>query len=170
MLLWTVCRKREVTEMRWSEYDPATRLWTIPEERTKNGRTHLVPLPEQASKALEHLRTISCGSEWVFPGNRSTKPLGETTLNERLSRSGRLGIDHWTIHDLRRTGSTMLHEMGFPPHVIERALNHVQIGVGGIYNKAQWFEERGSMLQHWADYLDSLENGAEILPFRNKAG
>lgn len=169
MLLWTLGRKTEVTEMPWSEYDEATGIWTLPEDRAKNGFTHLVPLPRQAIAALNRMKDIGCGADWVFPGIIPKKPMGETTLNERLSRSNRLGIAHWRIHDLRRTGSTMLHEMGFPPHIIERALNHIQEGVGGVYNKAQWLKERTDMLQQWADYLDSIEAGAKVLPFKVKA-
>lgn len=169
MLLWTLGRKTEVTTMAWSEYDAETGIWTLPEERAKNGRTHLVPLPSQAIAALKRMKEIGCESKWVFPGKTTENPMGETTLNERLSRSKRLGIAHWCIHDLRRTGSTMLHEMGFPPHIIERALNHVQDGVGGVYNKAQWLDERASMLQQWADYLAGLESGATVLPFRSRS-
>jgi integrase len=166
MLLWTLGRKTEVTEMHWSEYDAETGIWTLPEERAKNGRTHLIPLPSQAIAGLKRMKEIGCESTWVFPGKTGEKPMGETTLNERLTRSNRLGIAHWRIHDLRRTGSTMLHEMGFQPHIIERALNHIQDGVGGVYNKAQWLDERALMLQQWADYLDVLESGAKVLPFK----
>jgi hypothetical protein len=63
----------------------------------------------------------------------------------------------------------MLHEMGFPPLIIERALNHIQDGVGGIYNKAQWLDERATMLQQWADYLDALEAGAKVMPFKARS-
>ena len=166
MLLWTLARKTEVTEMPWSELNEETGIWTLPEDRAKNGHAHLVPLPAQAIAALKRMKEIGCSSDWVFPGKSSNRPIGDTTLNERLKRSNHLGIEHWCVHDLRRTGSTMLHEMGFPPHIIERALNHIQEGVGGIYNKAKWLNERASMLQHWADYLDALENGATVLPFK----
>ena len=155
--------------MPWSEYDAETGIWTLPEERAKNGRTHLIPLPSQAIAGLKRMKEIGCESTWVFPGKTGEKPMGETTLNERLTRSNRLGIEHWRIHDLRRTGSTMLHEMGFPPHIIERALNHIQDGVGGVYNKAQWLDERALMLQQWADYLDALESGAKVLPFKARS-
>lgn len=166
MLLWTLGRKTEVTEMPLAEFNEENGIWTLHEDRAKNGRTHLVPLPRQAIAALKRLKEIGCSSDWAFPGINSDRPMGETTLNERLTRSNRLGIEHWRIHDLRRTGSTMLHEMGFPPHIIERALNHVQDGVGGVYNKAQWLDERAAMLQHWADYLDALEAGAKVMPFK----
>lgn len=169
LLLWTLGRKTEVTEMRWSEYDEESGIWTLPENRAKNHRTHLIPLPRQAIEAMKRAKEIGCNSDWVFPGNKPNRPMAETTLNERLTRSKRLGIEHWRIHDLRRTGSTMLHEMGFPPHIIERALNHVQEGVGGVYNKAQWLRERTEMLQQWADYLDALEAGAKVLPFKAMA-
>ncbi len=166
MLLWSLGRKTEVTEMSWSELNDESGILTLPEERTKNGRTHIVPLPRQSIAALKRLKEIGCSSDWVFPGKNSNRPMGETTLNERLARSNRLGIEHWRIHDLRRTGSTMLHEMGFPPLIIERALNHVQDGVGGVYNKAQWLDERAAMLQQWADYLDAIEEGARVMPFK----
>jgi len=169
MLLWTLGRKTEVTEMPLSEYDKETGIWTLPEDRAKNGHTHMVPLPRQAIVALKRLKELGCESAWAFPGKSSDNPMGETTLNERLTRSKRLGIAHWRIHDLRRTGSTMLHEMGFLPHIVERALNHIQEGVGGVYNKAQWLDERAAMLQQWADYLDALEAGAKVMPFKVKA-
>jgi integrase len=169
MLLWSLGRKTEITEMPLSEFNDESGIWTLPEERTKNGRTHLVPLPRQAITALKRLKEIGCSSDWAFPGKNSERPMGETTLNERLTRSNRLGIEHWCIHDLRRTGSTMLHEMGFPPLIIERALNHIQDGVGGIYNKAQWLDERATMLQQWADYLDALEAGAKVMPFKARS-
>ena len=166
MLIWTLGRKTEVTEMPWSEYDESSGLWTLPENRAKNGRTHIVQLPRQAITAMKRAKELSCSSSWVFPGIIGNQPMGETTLNERLTRSNHLGITNWRIHDLRRTGSTMLHEMGFAPHIVERALNHVQDGVAGVYNKAQWLNERAAMLQHWADYLDALESGAKVLPFK----
>lgn len=168
MLLWTLGRKTEITEMPWAEFNQDVSLWTLPEKRAKNGRTHIVPLPRQAIAALKRLKEIGCSSPWLFPGRGGHNPMGETTLNERLTRSNRLGIDHWCIHDLRRTGSTLLHEMGFPPHIIERSLNHIQEGVGGVYNKAQWLSERTAMLQQWADYLDALEDGAKVLPFKTQ--
>lgn len=165
LLVLTLCRKTEVTEMQWSEYDESSGLWSLPGARTKNTRVHLIQLPRQATKALAEMKAISRSPDWVFPGNSSNKPMGATTLNERLTRSKHLGIAHWRIHDLRRTGSTMLHEMGYPPHIIERALNHVQDGIGGVYNKAQWLTERAQMLQQWANYLEALEAGATLSPY-----
>lgn len=166
MLILTLGRKSEVIRMPWTEYDEETGIWTLPDSRAKNGRTHLVPLPRQATALLKRMKTLSANADYVFPGRTSNSPMSANTLNERMTRSKHLGLARWRIHDLRRTGSTMLHEMGFPPHIIERALNHVQEGVAGVYNKAEWLRERADMLQQWADYIDALESGAKVLPFR----
>jgi len=72
-------------------------------------------------------------------------------------------IKPFTIHDMRRTGSNLLHEKGFPSDVIEKALNHTIGGVRGVYNKAQYSNQRKEMLQHWADYIDGLASEKKIL-------
>lgn len=76
--------------------------------------------------------------------------------------------DVW-IHDLRRTASTILNEMGWPPDVIEKALNHSVKGVRGVYNRAQYASQRAEMLQAWADFVDGVVTGADVIPIR-KAG
>jgi integrase len=79
-----------------------------------------------------------------------------------------LDIPHFTLHDFRRTGSTLLHENGYASDVIEKALGHTVGGVKGIYNKATYIEQRREMLQFWANYLDGLEYG-QVIPLRKTA-
>jgi integrase len=84
--------------------------------------------------------------------------MGPSTLNEvirRLMDRGVKGLEHFTVHDLRRTASTDLHEAGFDPTIIEEALGHTIKGVAGIYNRAEYREQRRNMLQQWADTLDT---------------
>ena len=69
----------------------------------------------------------------------------------------------FTIHDLRRTGATYLHEQGFSSDVVEKALNHTIGGVRGIYNRAQYSDQRRQMLQHWADYVESLATEQKVM-------
>ena len=72
-------------------------------------------------------------------------------------------IPSFTIHDLRRTGSTLLHEKGFASDVIEKALNHTIGGVRGVYNRAEYAEQRRPMLQFWADYVEGLASEKKVL-------
>ena len=72
-------------------------------------------------------------------------------------------IPHFTVHDLRRTGSTRLHEANFLPDIVETALGHRVGGVRGVYNRARYAEQRRDMLQWWADWIDSLEAGANVV-------
>jgi integrase len=73
------------------------------------------------------------------------------------------GIKPFTIHDMRRTSSTLLHEKGYPSDVIEKALNHTIGGVRGVYNRAEYADQRKKMLQFWADYIDSLASERKVL-------
>lgn len=91
-------------------------------------------------------------------GSDGNTPIGQSTLNRALDRVQR-GMAHFTVHDLRRTGATRLSEIGYPPDVIEKALNHKLRGVRGIYNRAEYAGPRRDMLQAWADALDGLQAG-----------
>ena len=90
----------------------------------------------------------------VFPAENSwTQPMAAGTLNRSLARV-KWGMPHFTIHDLRRTAATLLSEAGYPADVIEKALNHTIKGVRGVYNRAEYGEQRSEMLQAWADMVD----------------
>lgn len=170
LILLTMARKNEVIKAPWSEFNLGQAMWELPAERTKNKKPHMVPLSAQAMAILKTIRPelddeepITNYSKWVFPG-LAGKPLSDSTLNEALKSNRWFDLPHFTVHDLRRTASTILHEQGWNSDVIEKALNHTMPGVRGIYNRAEYLDQRREMLQAWANYLDALKAGAKILP------
>lgn len=171
-MLLTMVRKSEFTGAKWSEIDFETATWTIPGSRMKAKRPHHVYLSQQALDILVALKTCFSASEYLHPGRYETKqPLSSATLNRVLDAAQKIvaadGIDfqRLTVHDLRRTASTLLHEAGFNSDWIEKCLAHEQKGVRAVYNKAEYAEQRRHMLQAWADMLDSWIGGAQVLPF-----
>jgi len=80
-----------------------------------------------------------------------------------LYRHNNFGLKSFVIHDLRRTASTLLHEAGFQSDVIEKALNHTIKGVRGVYNRAEYADQRRKMLQWWADHVDAVQSGAKVV-------
>ena len=151
-------RPTELRAATWDEFDLDNALWTIPAERMKKRREHLVPLPKQAVEALRALHIITGGYPLLFPGrNDQTKPRSNTVWIMALRRLGYEGRQ--TGHGFRHIASTILNEHGFDENHIEAHLSHVKDGVAGVYNKAQYLKPRSHMMQWYADYLDSLEKG-----------
>jgi integrase len=170
LLLLTIVRKSELIGARWTELelDGLEPSWRIPAERMKAGADHVVPLSRQAAELFRALKPISCGSEFVFPNlGRLDKPMSKSTLNVMFDR---LKLDV-TPHAVRATASTLLNESGlFRGDVIERALAHVERNrVRASYNAAEYLPERRVMLQWWADYLDGLRTGANVVPIKRIA-
>lgn len=162
LLLLLMVRRAELLEAPWEEFDLDAALWTIPETRTKNGKPHLVPLSRQVVSYLESIAKARGEIGLVLPGRSRNKGLSTGTLHECMRRNCGFGIAQFTPHDFRRTASTILHEQGWNTDVIEKALNHTMKGVRGIYNKAEYLDQRRQMLQSWADYLDALKAGAKV--------
>lgn len=164
LLILTMVRKSELIEARWEEFDLERGEWAIPGERLKKDRPHLVALSRQAVAMLEELRGLAGGSPWVFPSrNDWRKPIAKTTLNYAV-RSLDLDVRDFVIHDFRRTASTHLHEAGFNSDWIEKALAHEMKGIRGIYNRAQYADQRREMLQWWADFVDNqIEEGRKVI-------
>lgn len=169
-------RPGEIAGMRWDELDLEgldARIgphWRVPAGRKKERREHLVPLPTQAVEILREAEAVSAGGRNVFPGLRSVeRPISTASLNAGLRRLGYRGEDHVT-HGWRKTASTLLNESGhWSPDAIERALAHADTSVRGIYNIGSYWTERREMAQWWADHLDTLRTGAEVLPFKRPA-
>lgn len=156
LILLTLVRKSELLGARWDEVDAKAAEWNIPAERTKNGKPHIVYLSRQAAALFEELKALASGSEFVLPGRSSlTKPFTGSALNNAL-HAVNSEMEEFTIHDMRRTASTLLHEKGFSSDVIEKALNHTIGGVRGVYNRAEYSEQRRNMLQFWADHVEKL--------------
>jgi integrase len=156
IILLTLVRKSELLQARWTDVDVERGEWLIPELNSKTGRPHTVYLSRQVREMFEELKTLSRESELGLPGRGTLrKPFAKNALNKALEGVN-FSIAPFTIHDLRRTGSTILHEQGFPSDVVERALNHTIGGVRGVYNRAEYADQRRKMLQAWADYVDQL--------------
>lgn len=172
LILLTLVRKSELTEAKWSEVDFAAGVWTIPKERMKARKAHVVYLSQQALDILVALRTCACGSRFVLPSRYDAdRCMSRATLNrvtqlcvERAQALG-LPLDPFTVHDLRRTGSTILNEVGFNGDWIEKALAHTDgRSSRGVYNKAEYAEQRRHMLQEWADMIDAWIAGESHTP------
>jgi integrase len=166
LLTLLAVRPSELREAQWSEFDFDKKLWTIPVERKgrKKGREHLVPLCRQAVEALTELRPLTGAYPLLFPGRSDrTKPRSDTAFLMALRRLGYDGRQ--TGHGFRHIASTTLNEHGFSADHIEAQLSHKAPGVRGIYNKAQYLEQRTTMMQWYADHLDKLAVG-NVIPQR----
>lgn len=138
------------------EIDLKNALWRVPGERMKMGREHLVPLSRQAVAILKAHEPVTGHRPYVFESLRPGRPLSENTINAALRTLGYSG-DEMTSHGFRAMASTLLHEQGWPPEVIELQLAHAQRNqVAAAYNRSARLKERKKMMQKWADYLDRL--------------
>ena len=165
LVLLTLVRTTEMLEAGWSEFDLGVPLWRIPAERMKMREPHTVPLSRQAVELLKNLQAVTGAGRYLFP-NRSNlrKPVSRGVLWKAIASMGYLG--RFSPHGIRATGSTILHELGYRPDVIERQLAHAERNkVRASYNHAEYLPERKEMMQAWADYLDALVSGADVVPF-----
>ncbi|EHC1934574.1 tyrosine-type recombinase/integrase [Escherichia coli] len=174
LVLITMVRKGEFTNATWDEIDFKKWTWTIPSDRMKGSRAHVIYLPKQAQDILVGLQMCAGGSEYLVPGRYNfRKPLSNAALNSLIDRTVKIinedgeHIQGFTVHDMRRTASTLLHEAGYPSDWIEKALAHEQKGVRAVYNKAEYARQRAYMLQQWSDMIDSWINGehTDLIPF-----
>ncbi len=168
LLAQTFVRTNELIGAEWAEIDLDSALWIIPAERMKMKSEHVVPLTGQALAILAEIKEMSGGGRYVFPGRNSNKPISNNTMLFALYRLGYKG--KMTGHGFRAIASTILNETGFKPDVIERQLAHCERNqVRGAYNRADYLPERKRMMQFWADYLDSIEAGAKVIPLHGNA-
>lgn len=165
-MLLTMVRKSEFIHATWDEVDFESETWTVPKERMKAGRPHNVYLSQQALDILVAFKTCFGASAYLHPGRYEMKtPISASTLNRVIEATVDLIQDRgddfepFTVHDLRRTASTLLHEAGFNSDWIEKCLSHEQKGVRAVYNKAEYADQRRTMMQTWADMLDGWIQG-----------
>ncbi len=155
LLILCMVRKGELIGAKWDEFDLEKGEWAIPAERMKKDKPHLVHLSRQARAMFEELKSLASGSQWVFPSRGNlNQPIAHSTLNQAV-RSLEIDVRDFVIHDFRRTASTHLHEAGFNSDWIEKCLAHETKGIRGVYNRAQYADQRREMLQWWADFVDS---------------
>ncbi|CAG9168104.1 tyrosine-type recombinase/integrase [Cupriavidus pinatubonensis] len=164
LLVLTMVRKSELIEARWEQFDLDAAIWRIPADAMKMRKEHWVYLSTQAVEMLRELREIG-GATYVFPSSRGRieAPIAKPTLNTAVKSLG-LEMEHFVLHDFRRTASTHLHEMGLPSDAIEKALAHQIKGIKGVYNRAEYAEERKRILQHWAEFVGAqIDEGRKVV-------
>jgi integrase len=161
-------RPGELRQAKWNDIDLTAAEWTVPAVVMKMRRPHRVPLSRQALVVLQEQVQIAGDSIWVFPGiGHRGKPLSENTLNHALWRLGFKG--DMSPHGFRTMASTRLNEMRrWSVDAIEMQLAHKDRDtIRGIYNQAAYWNERVEMIQAWADYLDHLRGGGQVVPLRS---
>ncbi|ANE55930.1 integrase arm-type DNA-binding domain-containing protein [Methylomonas sp. DH-1] len=158
-------RPGEIRQMEWKDVDLAAREWRY--FVTKTEVQHIVPLSRQAVEILESIKPLTGVGQYVFPSSRGDgRPMSDGTVRTALKSLG-YEKDVMSAHGFRTTASTLLNEQGWSPDAIERQLCHMpKDQVRAAYNRAQYLDERRRMMQSWADYLDGLRVGADVIPFK----
>lgn len=172
LILMTMVRKSELQDAVWDEVDFENAVWTIPKERMKRSKAHNVYLSRQALDIMIALKTCSGNSRYVLPSRYDADaPMSRATFNRvtyalvELAKKEGLPLEAFTVHDLRRTGSTLLNELGFNSDWIEKCLAHEDgRSSRGVYNKAEYEVQRRHMLQEWSDIIDAWVEGRKHVP------
>lgn len=166
-------RPGELRQAKWADFDLDNAEWKFlvsKIKKTDEPRIHLVPLATQAITILRELHALTGNNEFVFPGARSNgRAMSEAAVNAALRRMGYDTKTEITGHGFRAMARTILHEVhGTPPEVIEHQLAHkVPDALGSAYNRTKFLPARKAMMQLWADYLDKLKAGAEVIPLHS---
>ncbi len=171
-------RPGNIRAMEWAWIDLNNAMLTIPPAQMKrtihqkvNGKPHYIPLAKQAVAILRELQPLTGSGRYVFPGARSAlRPMSENTINAALKRLD-FGEVHVT-HGFRAMARTMIAERmtGIDENVVEAQLAHGKKGpLGSAYDRSEYMEQRRTMMQTWADYLDRLRAGATIIPLHKTA-
>lgn len=161
ILMLTAQRRGEVAAMQWNDIDTGKAVWTIPADRTKNGKPHAVPLSPSALALLASIPRMT--SPFVFPARgKPNQPYSGYSKGKR-ELDAAADLHDWTLHDIRRTAATGMARLGIAPHVVERVLNHVSgtfSGVAGIYNRFRYEDEMRAALIAWEKALCTIVDGA----------
>ena len=164
----TFVRPGELRNAAWAEFDLEAGLWSIPPGRMKMKRAHRVPLAPQAVANLKRLQAITGRGTLLFPSVRSPdRCMSENTINAALRRLG-YGKDDMTGHGFRAAASSMLNESGkWNADAIEAQLAHVENNsIRRAYARSEFWEERVKMMAYWADRLDAMRRGADVVALR----
>ncbi len=172
LILMTMVRKSELQDAVWDEVDFENAVWTIPAARMKRSKAHNVYLSSQALDIFVALKTCAGNSRYVLPSRYDADaPMSRATFNRvttaiyDLAQKEGLPLEAFTVHDLRRTGSTLLNELGFNRDWIEKCLAHEEgHSSRGVYNKAEYEGQRRHMLQEWSDTIDAWAQGKTRAP------
>lgn len=155
----TMTRPAEAATTRWADIDFEKKIWTIPAERMKKRRVHIVPLTDQALALLEAIKPYSGHREYVFPADRDPRThCNSQTANMALKRMGFEG--RLVSHGMRSMASTILNEHGWDPELIEVALAHVDKDeVRSAYNRAEYIDRRRPMMAWWSEHIQEAATG-----------
>jgi integrase len=172
LFLLTMVRKSELQDATWNEVDFENAVWSIPKERMKRSKAHNVYLSQQAVDIFIALKTCAGNSRYVLPSRYDADaPMSRATFNRittavvvRAKKEG-LPLEPFTVHDMRRTGSTLLNELGFNSDWIEKCLAHEDgRSSRGVYNKAEYEHQRRHMMQEWSNLVDAWVLGRKYVP------
>lgn len=172
LFLLTMVRKSELQDATWDEVDFENAVWSIPKERMKRSKAHNVYLSQQAVDIFIALKTCAGNSRYVLPSRYDADaPMSRATFNRittavvvKAKKEG-LPLEPFTVHDLRRTGSTLLNELGFNSDWIEKCLAHEDgRSSRGVYNKAEYEHQRRHMMQEWSNLVDAWVLGQKYRP------
>jgi integrase len=197
LLLVTAHRPGEVAGAAVAEFDLDQKIWALPPHRAKNGRPHVVPLSPLAVALVREGLEVCAAGGWLVPGKPANTPLTSHTLSRAFLRNEReLGIPTldrgkmskadpvavqaarrerrrvaFAPHDLRRTASTRMTELGFTRFIVDRVLNHVEPGVGRVYDRYEYLREKRQALEAWAVRLEEILTGqkgdeGKVVPLR----
>lgn len=184
-LLLALCvRKMELLSAKWSEFDFNRGIWLLRPCRTKMNLAIDIPLAPPVVEWLDELKVFACGHEYLFPARRLIhmkagiprknrfEHISPDTLNVALKRLSLGDMEHFTVHDMRRTARTHMAALGVDRFVAERALNHKVRDVEGVYNQYDYFEERKHALGRWAMLLSATSRGEpfNVVGIRRKMG
>lgn len=172
LILLTMVRKSELQDAVWDEVDFENAVWSIPKERMKRSKPHAVYLGEQSLDILVALKTCAGNSRYLLPSRYDADaPMSRATFNRvttavvvQAKKAG-LPLEPFTVHDLRRTGSTLLNELEFNSDWIEKCLAHEDgRSSRGVYNKAEYEHQRRHMMQEWGNLIDAWVGGQKYTP------
>ena len=176
LLILTGLRRTEIGYLSWSEIDLDANLITLPGSRTKNGKSHLVPMSGPVRALIEEQpRQDGCDFLFSRAGGRRFENWSSSKqrLDDQIATIHGEPVAPWVIHDFRRKFSTDLHEkLHVPPHICEVLLGHIghQSGVAGVYNRSAYLAECARALDRWADHIVTLVPGnsakATVIPLR----
>lgn len=157
--LFTFSRPGEIRKCRWEHLNFKDKEWIIPADMMKSGRDHIIPLSRQSEKILlaQKEETGRFNTPWVFPGQvKPQKPMSDGTVNMGIKRLGYQG--KMTAHGVRALARTTIREkLKYYPDIIEAQLAHKPMGaLGAAYDRAQFLDDRKTMMQDWADYLEKI--------------
>lgn len=174
-LLLALCvRKMELLSAKRSDFDLQKGVWKLLPSRTKTRSYIEIPLAQQVVTWLEEVMVFSCGSVYLFPARllihmKNGKPrknrfghISPDTLNVALKRLPLEGVEHFTVHDMRRTARTQMSALGVDPFVAERALNHKLPKMQQIYDRHDYLPQRRQALERWADLLGAISRGESV--------